>query len=153
MTKRLIWGSVIWGMITGIILGLVLKWLEGITEKKVYTLLLNVDYIPIINTFKLSELMEFNLHLIISIILAILLSFLILKYRLQKKFIVPFVTVTSLMIGFLLFPTTALSERTPSITDLLALLYWQIGHLSYGLTLGLALFFLLKNHTLLNQTK
>jgi hypothetical protein len=142
MNKLQIGGSIIAGIVSGVFLGLVLKWLQILTDKAVYTLLLNVDYIPIIKEWKLSELMEFNLHLIISILVALVFFYLILHFRLFKKHIVLAVTLASILIGLLLFPSTALSTRTPEITDFMALFYWQIGHALYGLMLGIFLYFL-----------
>ena len=47
------------GMFSGIILGLCLKWIEWLTGKQVYTLLLNVDFIPIIGPIQWPEWVEF----------------------------------------------------------------------------------------------
>ena len=37
------------------------------TGYKVYTLLLNIDYIPILNEFKFPEVVEVIFHLIVSV--------------------------------------------------------------------------------------
>ena len=47
MTFKQVGNSQIIGLISGALLGLFLKWMQAITEIKVYTLLLNVDFIPI----------------------------------------------------------------------------------------------------------
>lgn len=67
-------GPVWAGIAAGILLGLFLKIIEHITSLGVYTLLLNVDYVPLLKELKLSELVEFALHLAISILLSIALA-------------------------------------------------------------------------------
>ena len=124
------------GLISGIVLGLFLKLVQSITSIKVYTLLLNVDYIPILKEFKLFEVVEFGLHMVISIGLAFVLNFYIIKKSLGKEALHRFVIRVSLIVGLLLFPTTLLSERTPPITSAYAFLFWMAGHWIYGLVLG-----------------
>jgi hypothetical protein len=102
----------------------------------VYTLLLNVDYVPILQDIKLSEIVEFGLHMVISILLAIGLNFYITRKDFGKDTIQHFVIKVSLTIGLVLYPTTLLSERTPSLTSTNAFLFWMIGHWIYGLVLG-----------------
>jgi Na+/phosphate symporter len=103
--------------------------------------LLNVDYVPILKNMKLPEIVEFGLHMVISVMLAIGVNFYITKKDLHKETIHSFVIKVSLVIGFLLFPTTLLSERTPSITNIYAFLFWMMGHWFYGLVLGRVLAF------------
>lgn len=125
------------GIISGILLTILFKFVEYFTPNKVYTLLLNVDYIPFLNQQKLMETIEVALHLTISIILSMCLYLLVhyLKIVSPRKIIIFYVFVCFL-IGLLLFSTTALSVRTPSITSLPAITYWLVGHIFYGYTLG-----------------
>jgi hypothetical protein len=115
---------------------LFLKLTQSLTNLKVYTLLLNVDYVPILKNVKLPEIVEFGLHMMISIVLAIGINFYITKKDLHKETIQSFVIRVSLVVGVLLFPTTLLSERTPSLTNIYAFIFWMVGHLFYGLVLG-----------------
>ncbi|WP_215029782.1 hypothetical protein [Bacillus sp. ISL-37] len=85
---------------------------------------------------KLPEIVEFGLHMMISIVLAIGINFYITKKDLHKETIQSFVIRVSLVVGVLLFPTTLLSERTPSITNIYAFIFWMVGHWFYGLVLG-----------------
>lgn len=101
-----------------------------------YTLLLNVDYVPILKNIELTEIVEFGLHMVISIVLAYVINFYIIRKELGKESIYHFVIRYSLIVGLLLFPTTVLSERTPSITNTYAFLFWMVGHWIYGLVLG-----------------
>ena len=135
-TNTLFIESTISGVISGTVLGLFFKVIESISNINVYTLLLNIDYIPGLNRMALSEFVEFLLHLMISI----LLSMVFYKYIQHKNWppnkVVHLVTVISIIIGILLFPTTALSNRTPEITNGTALIFWLLGHFFYGLILG-----------------
>jgi hypothetical protein len=123
-------------LVSGIALGLFLKWIQFHTNLKVYTLLLNVDYVPILKNIQLPEIIEFGLHLVISIMLALILNVYINRKSLKKEVIYRFVLSVSLIVGLLLYPTTLLSERTPSITDAYAFLVWMAGHWIYGMILG-----------------
>jgi hypothetical protein len=134
--QRLSYGTFA-GLFSGVFLGLFLKVIEQLTNLKVYTLLLNVDYIPILNTMSLTEAMEFMLHLFISVLLSIILVFFLNSKDTwspnRKQFFVLFISIG---IGLLLYPTTALSSRTPAWNDFMALFYWSLAHAIYGWLLG-----------------
>ncbi|GAB6928963.1 hypothetical protein JCM10914A_29460 [Paenibacillus sp. JCM 10914] len=130
--NRSIWA----GIVAGMILGLFLKLIENITSLKVYTLLLNIDYIPVLNELKLSEFIDFVLHLVISILLSIALALFLKWRRWSRGRSLTWVCLVCLAVGLLLYPTTVLSERTPDLSDLTALLFWLSGHLLYGIALG-----------------
>jgi hypothetical protein len=140
MGKKLV--GIIAGLMSGIFLGLFLKIIEVFTEVKVYTLLLNVDYIPLLKEFSIPEPVEFLLHLIISVIVAVVLFSILKKYQWAQKQIMFRTIFISFLIGVLLFPTTALSDRTPELTSISALSFWLLGHLLYGWIL--TLFFIKK---------
>ncbi|GLB59776.1 hypothetical protein [Cytobacillus sp. NCCP-133] len=125
------------GLISGVFLGLFLKFIESVTSVKVYMLLLNVDYIPILNNYRFPEIVEFMLHLIISMILAVLLLYLIAHDQWAKNQVVIRTISISILIGILLYPTTAFSERTPALNSMPAIVFWLIGHLLYGWVLSL----------------
>lgn len=127
------------GLFSGILLGLFLKIVEQITSYKVYTLLLNVDYIPVVNSIKFSETVEFGLHLFVAVILSILLTWYVgLKHWSARKRIY-FGIGVGLMIGLLLYPTTFFSDRTPELTSIPSLILWLLGHGLYGWVLGILL--------------
>lgn len=125
------------GMLSGIFLGLFLKMIEISTDIKVYTLLLNVDYFPILKNYNFPESIEFVFHLIISGILAVCLFFIINKYRWKRTQIITRTLFITFTIGVLLYPTTALSVRTPELTSISAMFFWLLGHLLYGLLLSI----------------
>lgn len=124
-------GAII-GLISGVILGLFLKVIEVLTQVKVYTLLLNVDYIPYLNTYTFPEVVEFTFHLVISVLLGILFMWVAEHFSWEKEQVMFRVVMTSFLIGLFLFPTTALSTKTPPITSIEAIIYWLFGHLLYG---------------------
>jgi hypothetical protein len=132
MNNRKLRKSLMAGTVSGIFLGLILKAVEFLTDLKVYTLLLNVDYIPILNQVSLHESIEFGIHLVISIFLSLFLALFLTKqsWRPKTKFL--FVFYISILIGMLLYPTTTLSPRTPALTNFAAISYWMVGHAMYG---------------------
>ncbi|AYB46176.1 hypothetical protein [Paenibacillus lautus] len=129
-------GPVWAGIAAGILLGLFLKIIEHITSLGVYTLLLNVDYVPLLKELKLSELVEFALHLAISILLSIALAIFLKQKNSSRGRSLSWVSLVCLAVGLLLYPTTVLSDRTPELSDPAALLFWLAGHLLYGIALG-----------------
>ena len=137
ITKQGFYHAVLSGLLTGLLLAALLKFVEQTTHLKVYTLLLNVDYIPYINKFVFPEFIEVIFHLIVSIILACCL-YLLIVYRqmLSRKKVIVLCTLFCFFIGAALFPTTALSNRTPPFSSVPSFLYWMIGHAIYGYMLG-----------------
>lgn len=126
-----------YGLIGGLILTFLFKWIESSTGEKVYTFLLNIDYIPVVGDIVFPEWVEVVFHLVVSVAVAI--GFCVM-YRLRptwKKRALTICTIGSIMIGIALFPTTALSDRTPELTDGLSLLYWLVGHAIFGAVLGI----------------
>lgn len=130
-------GGIIAGVLAGIFLGLFLKIVEHHTGFKVYTLLLNVDYIPLINRLSLPEWIEFVFHLIISILLSVVFVLFFRTKKWKPKQRIKVVIFVSMIIGVLLYPTTALSSRTPELSSYPAWFYWLLGHALYGWILGI----------------
>ncbi|SDN47034.1 hypothetical protein SAMN05518871_105216 [Psychrobacillus sp. OK028] len=125
------------GIIAGVGLTLFFKVIQSITGYQVYTLLLNIDYIPHLNEFTFPEVVEVAFHLLVSIVLSIFL-FLFIQ-RLQPKStgsVIGICVSICFIIGALYFPTTLLSNRTPAISSIPSLVYWLIGHVLYGCILG-----------------
>lgn len=129
-------GPVWAGIASGILLGLFLKVIEHITSLEVYTLLLNVDYVPVLKEMKLSEPIEFALHLVISVLLSIALAVFLKQKNWSRGRSLFWVSLVCLTVGLVLYPTTVLSVHTPELSDFAALLFWLAGHLLYGIALG-----------------
>ncbi|WP_078550646.1 hypothetical protein [Litchfieldia alkalitelluris] len=125
------------GLISGITLGVFLNFVEILTEKQVYRLLLNVDFIPIINKMNYPEMVEFIFHLIISLAIGILLHYIIVVLRLSSRralysasFLITVPTI------FLYFPLSLVSyQPITQYNDVYAFTLWTIGHLVYWLVL------------------
>ncbi|MDG0809060.1 hypothetical protein [Cohnella rhizosphaerae] len=117
-------------------LGLVLKLVERSTAKPVYTLLLNVDYVPVLNRISMPERVEFAIHLAISVALGLCLSWWMNRTGVAPGRMTRYATFVGLAVGLCLYPTSALSDRTPILTDGSAFLYWMAAHALYGATLG-----------------
>jgi hypothetical protein len=125
------------GLFSGFLLGFLFKWIQYSELADVYTLLLNVDFIPQLPQ-PLPEWFEFSMHLAVSIVIGIV--FVILndwKYAPWRWGLLMGIAPIPLFI-----PLTTLSERTPAITDIAALSWWVIGHLVYGVALTALSFFL-----------
>lgn len=135
-TKYIVQGTWI-GIVTGILLAIVLKMVQAITGDKVYTLLLNVDYIPIVKEYQFPEVIEVFFHLIVSVVLCIILVILYDKSRgFIRNHAILFPLLVNVAIGLLLYPTTSFSDRTPSVTNIISLLWWVAGHALYGFVVG-----------------
>ncbi|WP_100009753.1 hypothetical protein [Lentibacillus sediminis] len=134
--KRILYLAVA-GIFSGLLLGAFLKIVQAVSGKRVYTLLLNVDYFPVLQNWELGEVAEFMLHLAVSVALVFVLYAAFVRCGWSAKFF-PYV-VANVLIGALLFLTTLLSNRTPELIDGVAFLYWLAGHLVYGVVLGILL--------------
>ena len=136
IVNRQVWVA---ALVSGVVLGLFLKIVEYVTDTRVYTLLLNVDYIPVLKDYHFPEGIEFSFHLIISLLITSCLFILRNRLNWTNTALLVYSTISQLVIGCVLFPTTILSDRTPAITDALAFAWWLIGHILYGLIVGILL--------------
>ncbi|MGD7051860.1 hypothetical protein [Sutcliffiella horikoshii] len=125
------------GLISGILMGVFIKALEILSGKKIYVLLLNVDFIPGFKNANLSELAEFFLHLIVAVMIGIMFAFIVERFLLfdkRRQYLVA-IGITSPTI-LLYFPLTILAiKETPAPTDVIAILLWSIGHLAFAVFL------------------
>ncbi|OWR30841.1 hypothetical protein CDO73_09645 [Saccharibacillus sp. O23] len=140
------------GLITGTMLGLVLKMIQAMSGHRVYRLLLNADYVPLLGRFRLTETAEFVIHLLISAVLCALLGLIgrriAKRRRLSASNAAAITAVVGLLIGALLYPTTLLSAGgTPPIDSLPAWTWWLAVHLLYGFVSGLLLYAALPRET------
>ncbi|WP_010531483.1 hypothetical protein [Lentibacillus jeotgali] len=85
------------GIIAGTILEVMLKGIDVFTGKKVYALLLNVDYIPVMRKWQMTEVQAFLLHLGVSVVIVFGLYFLLKRTR---KMVLWFALTTFLIGGF-----------------------------------------------------
>lgn len=131
------WRSIWIGTVSGALLAILLKAAEALTGKKVYTLLLNVDYIPLLKDYQFTELTEVGFHLLISIIICgIIIRVFTSSGGTVRRQIIVLSLFANVFIGMMLYPTVLLSDRTPAFTDAAALFLWLAGHAVYGWTVG-----------------
>ncbi|WP_409253564.1 hypothetical protein V1502_06550 [Bacillus sp. SCS-153A] len=136
MTSDIIIKGSLIGFISGMILGVFLKTIQVITKLKVYTLLLNIDFIPMIGNVNWPELIEFLFHIVVSVILGIVFYYLASSYHFgyKKRFI--FAAGLTLPALLLYFPLSVMAQQeVPAVDDWAALFYWSTGHLVYALSL------------------
>ncbi|WP_458119710.1 hypothetical protein [Paenibacillus sp. Z6-24] len=130
--KRYVLQGIIAGLLSGVLLGFFLKWIQLLTGSGVYTLLLNIDFVPMLPD-RLPEWLEFSLHLTVSFVLGFLYRLWLIRW--------PHPWICGLLIGaassLLFFPLALMSERVPQVDDLPSYMYWLAGHILYGLVLGL----------------
>src|SRR5690625_3967958 len=127
--------SVLIGAVSGFILGGCLGLVQHVTHKKVYTLLMNVDYIPVVKDWQVGSIIDFSFHLIVSVAIVFILYFMLKKLKRRRKITISM--LANVVIGSLVFLVTGLSERTPAVTDAVAFSYWIVGHAIYGASVGM----------------
>lgn len=130
------WGLFI-GTTSGIVLGLYLWFVEQVTGERIYTLLMNVDFIPIIGEIDWPMVIQWLFHMIISWIIGIIYAYALLyclkDTNLQRWIIAILLTAIA---AATYVPLTILAVKdTPELTDSLAVFYWLIGHVLYAVTL------------------
>ena len=140
------------GILTSFVIGMFLKLLEVITNLKVYTLLLNIDFIPFIGDINFPEWIEFTFHMITSIVIAFIFNYLILRKKWNWQGILFYVSLGNMLIGLLIYPITLLSDRTPPLLSIFSLNFWLVGHLIYGIAMSL-LFILIENKQYIKKTR
>ncbi|WP_243735065.1 hypothetical protein [Paenibacillus turpanensis] len=130
--------GIIAGVVSGLALGLLFRAVERLFEVKVYTLLLNVDFVPFLPQ-PLPEWIEFMLHMAVSVFIGMLYSYLLGRSirRSETPRPVLYAAAAALVTIPLFIPLTLLSDRTPAITDMAAFAWWIAGHGAYGFILAL----------------
>lgn len=104
---------------------------QQLTSSKVYTLLLNVDFIPYFRQVDWNELMLNTFHIIIS--WAIVLVFFLLVNKIGLGRWLSSIGL-SLCGASVYFPLSIFAKQSvPAVDDWLAIIIWYTGHLLYGL--------------------
>ncbi|KZE37213.1 hypothetical protein AV656_11580 [Bhargavaea cecembensis] len=136
MKQKWVWHGIGAGIISGIVLGAFLWAVEEQSGRRVYTLLMNVDYIPVVNAVTYPAPIEFLFHLIVSVILSTVLLWLVRRLRMLGSRIIVWLITVNALVGVLIWPVTSLSERTPAPDDWASFAWWLAGHALYGTVLG-----------------
>lgn len=129
------------GIVSGIILAVILGVVQYFTGKQLYTLLVNMDYIPLLNKLPVHPVIGFIFHLVFAIV-AILLLYTLLKLLDLHTNILMYI-VGNTVGGAVFYSLTYFSSLSPPITDMIAWLYWIVAHTIFGFTVGLLIHFLI----------
>lgn len=132
------WRIVMAGLVGGLMMAGFLRVIESVSGLKVYTLLLNVDYIPFFKRATGVEWLELSMHMVVSIgvswFIVVGLFRVVNTATVWKAYVS--VILFSLLIGILLYPSTVLSERTPALGDPAAWFWWLASHVLYGIVMS-----------------
>jgi hypothetical protein len=127
--------AILAGIGAGLFIGIFFRIVEFEWQIRVYTLLLNVDYVPVLSNLALTEATEFSIHMMISVGIALVFYRLVQRTPYAKRIVITFIS-WSLALGILLYLTTLLSAKTPDIFDVSAICVWLVGHALYGFLLA-----------------
>lgn len=119
------------GILAGALLAGLLKLVYVATGNKAYTLLYNVDYIPILNRWESYPIVGITFHFVFCIASVVGLYFILRFVHLEKRILPYFLTYTAGS-GILYF-LTALSEKPPAANDMEAWIYWTLSHAAYSI--------------------
>ncbi|WP_173916969.1 hypothetical protein [Halobacillus sp. Marseille-Q1614] len=129
------WKKGFWiGTASGLALGFYMWIIESLTEIKIYTLLMNVDFIPVIGDIDWPVFIEWLFHMIISWGIGIFYCFL-LRNRQTNTVRLQWMAayVLSAIAASTYFPLTILAiKETPSVTNIAAISFWLAGHILYA---------------------
>lgn len=123
------------GMIAGLVLLGFLKIVQLATNNTAYMLLINTDYIPLLQNLQPRSIIGFTFHFVFCVISVLSLFYMLIFFQLEKKLSFYFIVYT--VGSALLFPLTALSDSTPVLTDTSAFIYWVVAHGLYSFVVGI----------------
>ncbi|MDN4523565.1 hypothetical protein [Fictibacillus fluitans] len=122
------------GFLSGCVLGFFLLSVQLVTGVRVYTLLINIDFMPFLLPLFSSEWSQFLLHLLVSCIIGMTAVY--LSFRLSWNYWRISFSL-SLFAALLYFPLTKLSVTpAPAWNDWVAILFWFSGHMLYAVVLA-----------------
>ena len=126
------------GIASGTLLGLLMKLVEEMAGILVYTLLLNIDFIPFLSRFRFTEPVEFLFHLLVSIAISYL--FIQFAKRMGSGASISRLMAASIVlclptIGFYFILGTLAIKKVPAWNDWGAFLYWLLSHTVYACSL------------------
>ncbi|MGP4077231.1 hypothetical protein [Halobacillus sp. K22] len=133
------WGFWI-GTTSGLVLGFYMWLVELVTGEKVYTLLMNVDFIPVIGSIEWPVVIEWLFHLIISWIIGVLYVYAfrrVLKDTSRNRWSLALILSAFAATSYVPLTLLAIKE-TPALTDGAAIFYWLIGHVLYAVVLKMS---------------
>ncbi|RFU60015.1 hypothetical protein [Bacillus sp. V59.32b] len=124
------------GVGSGILLAIATRYVEMYTGKKIYSLLLNIDFIPLTQRIQGNEPIELVLHLLVSSGIGVF--FVLLKPKFANKWGLSFLLILPAIL--LYFPLSYISQsEITSAADLSSFLLWSAAHVVYALILPLSI--------------
>src|SRR5699024_5788742 len=114
------------GILTSFVLGFFLKILELITDLKVYTLLLNIDFIPILGNINFPEWIEFSFHIIILVILTYIFYYFVVKNNWRWQNILFYLSLGNMLIDLLIYIISLLSFITQTLFSIYVLIFFLV---------------------------
>ncbi|TWT04759.1 hypothetical protein [Planomicrobium sp. CPCC 101079] len=128
----------IWiGLWSGLMMGFLLKWIQSITGVNVYSLLLNVDFIPLVGAVDWSEPVEFAFHVATSLILGVVYVYIAKRrpYSFGQLALLSLILCVPLYLLYFPLAILAVNPEIPGAADGEAFLYWVFAHFAYALAL------------------
>ena len=122
---RYLKSGTITGLISGTFLFIVCALIEWLTQMELMTLLLNVDFMT---EMKLHIGIEILLHLIVSIMIAVLLKFIFDNFKILY---IPALVFSWIVTSLLFYVLGYLSVMHIELQGLIGFTVWTIIHLSY----------------------
>lgn len=123
----------IFGTIAGTLLACFFYWIERGLEIKLYTFLLNIDFLPLPDTIIYSVPVQFVMHLFISVILIAIID--ILYERFSHPFLLS--VIINAIMSFTFFPLYQMAISKPFFPPFFfPFTLWIIGHILYALLIG-----------------
>jgi hypothetical protein len=138
----------IFGTIAGTLLACFFYWIEKALEIKLYTFLLNIDFLPLPDSIIYSVPVQFVLHLFISVILIAIID--ILYERFSHPFLLSVIINT--IMSFTFFPLYQMAISKPFFPPFFfPFALWIIGHILYALLIGTLFHIYIKKGVLIDQ--
>lgn len=141
MNGKLLKRILLVSLVNGLLLGFLMKWVEELSGKQVYQLLLNVDFIPLIGGIHWSEAWLLLFHLIVSFMITYGYV-----YTMRKRNIISVWSQYGFAILFIIsaillyFPLSVLSEaELTQASDLSSFILWALPHFFYTLFLPISI--------------
>lgn len=123
------------GIISGVILASVMKFIQLITGNKANILLYNMDYMPFLKKWSGKWITGIIFHYVTCILSAVVLFYMLIPFGWEME-IWPYVLVFTVGGGILYF-LSIFTETPPASNSFSSWFYWTLGHAIFGLVIGL----------------
>lgn len=125
------------GIGAGTVLAAVLILMYLLTGNTAFYLLFNVDYIPLLKNLQPRIVVEIMFHYVFCMASVVILYYLLRFVQLENRVIIYMIVYTGG--SAILFYLTTFFSHKPFSTDVLAWIYWTVGHAIYSVIVGLSI--------------